>query len=186
MSCSLCYDAGKITSATRIANMIIAPITTLSKKFIAKSSASTSAYSTFSHMCWCAQLNHNNQTVQMTRVLHVICKQNSSNFHNCANAPYVVKILTKCQFSYISYKISYCPTLYHLQRNSSSYRSVLLHSQLITTFLYVPNGYNTGLTPGEPTQDVSTSTSHTNQSIFVQTTAEKTMCQSVNNVSTCV
>ena len=38
MSRSLCYDARKISIATRIANMTIARIVTLSKKVIAKSS----------------------------------------------------------------------------------------------------------------------------------------------------
>ena len=47
MSCSLCYDAGKVSVVTRTVNMMIARIVTLSKKVIAifflfaKSSAST-------------------------------------------------------------------------------------------------------------------------------------------------
>jgi len=45
----ICYDAGNISIATRIANMMIARIVTLSKKVIAKSSASTSADSRFNH-----------------------------------------------------------------------------------------------------------------------------------------
>jgi len=50
MLCSLCYNAGKILIATRIANMMIARIVTLSKKVIAKSSASALADSRFNHM----------------------------------------------------------------------------------------------------------------------------------------
>jgi len=72
MSCSLCYDAGKVSVVTRTVNMMIARIVTLSKKVIAiffficqiisfNIGWHCQLDSTFNHMWWCAQLNQNNQ-----------------------------------------------------------------------------------------------------------------------------